>query len=246
MSGIGKCLIFGLARMEVCMCNVLIADDEKDIIKLLRIYIENDDITVHEAYDGKMAYKLLKNMEIDLVLVDIMMPYINGFELIKKIRSEIHIPIIIISAKVETTDKIFGLDLGAVDYITKPFDPLEVAARVRAALRRKVPRVSEGIELKTQKNNILNVRNLSLNLDECMLYKEGRTIVLTSVEYKILKLFIENPGRVFTKEQIYEIGWGELFAVDDNTIRVSISKLRDKVGAENITTIRGLGYRLEK
>lgn len=228
------------------MYNILIADDEKDIIKLLRLYIETDDVTVYEAYDGEMAYKLLKNMDIDLALVDIMMPYMNGLELIKKIRKELYIPIIIISAKVETTDKIFGLDLGADDYITKPFDPLEVAARVRAAIRRKAPGSFDKIDLRARENSIISVRNLSLHLDECMLYKEGKTITLTSVEYRILKLFIENPGRVFTKEQIYETGWGELFAVDDNTIRVSISKLRDKVGAENITTIRGLGYRLEK
>lgn len=228
------------------MCNILIADDEKDIIKLLRLYIESAEVTVYEAYDGEMAYQLLKNVKIDLALVDIMMPYMNGFELIKKIRQELDIPMIIISAKVESTDKIFGLDLGADDYITKPFDPLELAARVRAALRRKVRRGFDTIDLGAQENSIISVRNLSLNLDECMLYKGEETITLTSVEFKIVKLFMENPGRVFTKEQIYEAGWGELFAVEDNTIRVSISKLRDKIGAENITTIRGLGYRLEK
>lgn len=223
------------------MNNILIADDEKDIIKLLRLYLEKDDVTIYEAYDGAMAYKILKNKNIDLALVDIMMPYMNGFELIKKIRQELDISIIIISAKVEATDKIFGLDLGADDYITKPFDPLEVAARVRARLRK-----IDKTESRAQENGVISVRNLSLNLDECMLYKDGDAITLTSVEYKILKLFTENPGRVFTKEQIYETGWGEHFAVDDNTIRVSISKLRDKVGASNITTIRGLEYRLEK
>ena len=228
------------------MYNILIADDEKDIIKLLRFYLEKDDVTIYEAYDGAMAYQILKNNDIDLALVDIMMPYMNGFELIKKIRQESDISIIIISAKVETTDKIFGLDLGADDYITKPFDPLEVAARVRARLRRKNLTGFGKAESRAQENGVISVRNLSLNLVECMLYKDGDAITLTSVEYKVLKLFIENPGRVFTKEQIYETGWGEHFAVDDNTIRVSISKLRDKVGASNITTIRGLGYRLEK
>jgi len=228
------------------MNNILITDDEKDIIKLLRLYLENDDVTIYEAYDGVMAYKILKNTHIDLALVDIMMPYMNGFELIKKIRQELDISIMIISAKVETTDRIFGLDLGADDYITKPFDPLEVAARVRARLRSKNLTGFGKTESRVQENSVISVRNLSLNLDECLLYMDGVAIILTSVEYKILKLFIENPGRVFTKEQIYETGWGEHFAVDDNTIRVSISKLRDKVGASNITTIRGLGYRLEK
>lgn len=223
------------------MYNILITDDEKDIIKLLRLYLEKDDVTIYEASDGAMAYQLLKKTKIDLALVDIMMPTMNGFELIKKIRQEMDVPILIISAKVDTTDKIFGLDLGADDYITKPFDPLEVAARVRARLRRY-----DINTLRKQETCVITVRNLSLNLDECLLYKDAEAILLTSVEYKILKLFMENPGRVFTKEQIYETGWNEQFAVDDNTIRVSISKLRDKVGADNIATIRGLGYRLEK
>lgn len=233
-------------RWEPSMNNILIADDEKDIIKLLRLYLEKDDVTVYEAYDGEMAYMIMKNYEIDLALLDIMMPYMNGFELIKKIRQDSEIPIMIISAKVETSDKIFGFDLGADDYITKPFDPLEVAARVRARLRRINLNELDKSESIAQENDTIRVRNLSLHLAECMLYKDEDAIILTSVEYKILKLFMENPGRVYTKEQIYESGWRESFVVGDNTIRVAISKLRDKVGAENIITIRGLGYRLEK
>lgn len=231
-------------RMGDRMNHILIADDEKDIIKLLRLYLESEDVKVYEAYDGVMAYDILKTKDINLALVDIMMPYMNGFELIKKIRQELDIPILIISAKVDTTDKIFGLDLGADDYITKPFDPLEVVARVRAGLRRKD--MTKVIHTESREKEVIKVRNLSLNLNECLLYKEEEVITLTSVEFKILNLFMSHPGRVFTKEQIYETGWQEQYAVDDNTIRVSISKLRDKVGAENIRTIRGLGYRLEK
>lgn len=223
------------------MNNILIADDEKDIIKLLRLYLEKDDVTIYEAYDGEMAHMILQHYVIDLAILDIMMPRMNGFELTKKIRQDYNIPIMIISAKIETADKIQGLDLGADDYITKPFDPLEVAARVRAVLRRR-----SGSNEMAEENESIIVRNLTLNLTECVLYKDGREISLTSVEFKVLRLFMEKPGRVFTKEQIYEAGWSESYAVDDNTIRVAISKLRDKVGEDQIKTLRGLGYRMEK
>lgn len=223
------------------MSNILIADDEKDIIKLLRLYLEQDDVTVYEAYDGEMAYMILKDYDIDLALLDIMMPKMNGFELTKKVRQECNVPIMIISAKVDIADKILGLDLGADDYITKPFDPLEVAARVRARLRR-----GSGSANPKEHGEELLVQDLTLNLNECRLYRSSEMIELTSVEFRVLKLFMENPGRVFTKEQIYEAGWEDRYAVDDNTIRVAISKLRDKVGEDRIRTIRGLGYRLEK
>lgn len=223
------------------MNNILIADDEKDIIKLLRLYLEKDDVTIYEAYDGEMAHMILQHYVIDLAILDIMMPRMNGFELTKKIRQDYNIPIMIISAKIETADKIQGLDLGADDYITKPFDPLEAAARVRAVLRRR-----SGSNEMAEENESIIVRNLTLNLTECVLYKDGREISLTSVEFKVLRLFMEKPGRVFTKEQIYEAGWSESYAVDDNTIRVAISKLRDKVGEDQIKTLRGLGYRMEK
>lgn len=224
------------------MYKILIADDEKEIIKLLCLYLEKDDIKIYKAYDGATAMHVLDEEEIDLAIIDIMMPRINGFELIKKIRVANNIPIMIISAKVETADKIFGLELGADDYITKPFDPMEVVARVKANLRRFY-------NLNQKKNeNIteIKVRDLILDTSQCVLYKENNKIDLTSVEYKVLKLFMESPGRVFTKEQIFESGWGEEYVVDDNTIRVCISKLRNKVGEEEIKTIRGLGYRLEK
>lgn len=224
------------------MFNILIADDEKDIIKLLRLYLEKDYIKVFEAYDGEMALRLLNEQNIDLVIVDIMMPRINGFELIKKIRVDSNLPIMILSAKTEIPDKIFGLEIGADDYITKPFDALEVTARVKANLRRFYNLNSDN---KPPKIEII-VRNLVLDTEQCVLFRDDERIDLTSVEYKLLKLFMESPGRVFTKEQIFETAWGEDYIVDDNVIRVSISKLRDKIGDGNITTIRGLGYRLER
>lgn len=223
------------------MYKILIADDEKDIIKLLRLYLEKDDIKIYEAYDGIAAIDLLNQHEIDLAIVDIMMPKMNGFELIKKIRKANNIPIMILSAKVETSDKVFGLELGADDYITKPFEPMEVVARVKANLRR----FYNLNQLKINQNSEIKVRDLTLDTNQCVLFKGEKKIILTSVEYKLLTLFMLSPGRVFTKEQIFEFCWGEMYVVDDNTIRVCISKLRNKIGEGEIKSIRGLGYRLE-
>lgn len=223
------------------MYRVLIVDDEKEIRTLLRLYLEKDNISVIEAEDGVNALELFDEYKFDLALIDIMMPGINGFELLKKIRKKINIPVIIISARIQSSDKIFGLELGADDYITKPFDALEVAARVKAGLRRFYE-LGAGGEIG---NLTINVQNLTLDLHECVVYLDGDRIELSSVEFRILKLLMGQPGRIFTKEQIYEAGWTEQ-VVDDNSIRVAISKLRDKVGKENIKTIRGLGYRMEK
>ncbi len=209
------------------MHRILIADDEKEIIKLLRLYLEKDHIKVTEAYDGAQAYKLSLENSFDLAIIDIMMPKLNGFELIKKIREKSNIPIMILSAKVQTSDKIFGLEIGADDYITKPFDAMEVVARVYANLRRFH-------QLGATQNvcEKLSVQNLTLDTGECVIYRDKQRIDLTSGEYKLLQMFMSSPGRVYTKEQIYQAGWGGELIVDDNTIRVAISKLRDKIGEE--------------
>lgn len=222
------------------MANILIADDEKDIIKLLRIFLEKEKINVYEAYDGEMAYMILKNYNIDIALIDIMMPRMNGYELIKKVRDTMDIPIIVISARVELSDRVLGLDLGADDYITKPFEVLEVVAKVKARIRRMNKNESHS------KDAIISVGELSLNVKECTVCKAGKTIELTKVEFLVLKMFMSTPGRVYTKEQIYETGWGNEYIVDDNTIRVIISRIREKIGDQYIKTIRGLGYRFEK
>lgn len=222
------------------MPNILIADDEKDIIKLLRLYLEKEEVRIFEAWDGEAAFEILKKNEIDLALVDIMMPKINGYELIKRIRRIREIPIIVLSAKIQTSEKILGLDLGADDYITKPFDPLEVAARVRVQLRR-----GEKVDASIVQQRI-KVGHLELDIEACTIKKGEEISDLTKTELLLAQLFMGNPGRVFTKEQIYEAGWQEAYVVDDNTIRVTINKLRDKLGRETITTIRGLGYRMER
>lgn len=223
------------------MANILIADDEKEIVRLLRIYIEANGNNVFEANDGDAALRILEAESIDLAIVDIMMPLKNGYEIIKYIRKDSNIPILVISAKVELPDRVFGIDLGADDYITKPFEPLEVAAKVRAHLRRA------GVQGVVEKEkNQIEVGSLVLNCDECVVINDGITIELTKAEYKVLELFMQHPRRVFTKEQIYEYAWENEYAVDDNTIRVIISRLRDRIGNDTIKTIRGLGYRLER
>lgn len=217
--------------------NILIADDEIEIIEFLRLYLEKDGYNVTEAHDGQEALFKLMNEKIDLAIIDIMMPKLNGYEVIKKTRQTKNMPLILLSAKGESMDKVLGLGIGADDYITKPCDPLEVVARVEACLRRYNHQA-------IPKKNLLVVDELQLDLDECLLIKKGQIVDLTSIEFKILKLFMESPGRVFTKKQIYEAGWGDDYFVDDNNIMVYISKIREKIGASYIKTIRGLGYKM--
>lgn len=218
--------------------NVLIADDEKEIISVLRLFLEKEDINVYEAYDGEMACMIVKNYDIDLAVLDIMMPRMNGFEVLKKIRQDMDIPVMILSARVQLDDKVLGLDLGADDYITKPFEPLEVAARVRANLRRHSRKPG------TQ-GNVITYKDLTLDMDKCVLSIGNETADLTKTELAMMEMFMKAPGRVFTRDQLCEKGWDDGF-VDDNTIRVAVSRLRDKIGGERIKTIRGLGYRLEE
>lgn len=223
------------------MSKILIADDEKEIVKLLKIYLESDSINVLEANNGMQALDILAKHDIDLALVDIMMPKIDGYQVIKKIRQmDKYIPVMVISAKVTLSDRVLGIDLGADDYITKPFEPLEVAAKVKAQLRRLNVTAAA-----PEAKSVITVGDMTLDLDECTFTKDGEVTELTKAELKVLELLMSRPKRVFTKEQIYESAWYNDGAVDDNTIRVIISRLRDKVGAEHIKTIRGLGYRFE-
>ena len=221
---------------------VLVADDEKEIRSLIRIYLEKDGYEVMEAADGLKVLELAKCA--DILLLDIMMPHADGITVLQQIRDISNIPIIIISARTAYCDRILGLDLGADDYIVKPFDPMEVSARVAANLRRfyKLGR-------QTEKDQILQVKDLELDKDACLLRQNNVEIPLTSVEFHIMKMFMEHPGRVFTRQNIYMAGWEEERIVDDNSIMVCISKLRTKLndpGSKYISTIRGLGYRFEK
>ena len=222
---------------------ILVADDEKEIRELLRLYLENSGYRIIEAEDGQQALDILRNNKIDLCLLDIMMPKVDGYRVLQEIRRENNIPVIILSAKSADSEKILGLNLGADDYMGKPFNPLETVARVNSNIRRFY---SLGT---SPTSEVIKVKDLELDIDACEFRKNGEVIELTSVEYRIMELFMKSPGKVFTKQQIYEYGWGESFIVADNNIMVCISKLRDKLdedASKYIKTIRGLGYRLEK
>ncbi|ADL51257.1 response regulator transcription factor [Clostridium cellulovorans] len=228
---------------------ILIAEDDKDIIDLLKLYLENEKFQVLSAINGEEALEIVENNEIHLAILDIMMPKLNGFELTKKIREISNMPILILSAKNLDSDKILGLDLGADDYLTKPFNPLEIIARVKSSIRRCYNLKAD--EVASEKENILTVGELSLNTESFMLTKGGNEISITPTEYRILALLMKSPGRVYTKMQIYELIKGEYFESDENTIMVHISKLRDKIEDDSknplyIKTIRGLGYKIEK
>jgi DNA-binding response OmpR family regulator len=223
---------------------ILIADDEKEIRDLLRLYLENEDYKIVEAADGMETMAVIKEKNPDLCLLDIMMPGKDGLSVLKEIRKESNIPVIIISARTADAERILGLDLGADDYIPKPFNPLEVVARVKSNLRRYM-------NLGSAKNisETFTVKDLTLDTDSCLLTKGGVPIDLTSVEYKIMEMFMRYPGKVFTKQQIYENAWDEEYVVADNNIMVCISKLRTKLDedpSKYIKTLRGLGYRMDK
>ncbi|MBR5386777.1 MAG: response regulator transcription factor [Clostridiales bacterium] len=226
---------------------VLVADDEKEIRNLLRLYLENESFEVVEAQDGPGTLEAVRINKPDICLLDIMMPGIDGLQVMKKIREESNIPIIIISARTADAERILGLNLGADDYIPKPFNPLEVVARVKSQMRRFT---DLGSAVTVAHKEDLKVKDLTLDTDSCVLTKDDETIELTPVEFKIMELFMQSPGKVFTKQQIYEYAWGDDFIVADNNIMVSISKLRTKLDEEDpsryIKTLRGLGYRMDK
>ena len=225
---------------------ILIADDEAEIRDLLRLYLEKDGYSVWEASDGTEALAVLKREKIDLAVLDIMMPSPDGYRVLQNIRKTANIPVILLSARSGDSDKILGLDLGADDYITKPFVPLEAVARIHSNLRRFYE--LGGGKSRKSEDGILETNSLRLDLKSCLLYRNGEKIALTSVEFRIMKLLMENPGRVFTKQQLFEQGWEESYMLSDNNVMVCISKLRAKLdwdGREYIRTIRGLGYRLE-
>ncbi|MDE5866218.1 MAG: response regulator transcription factor, partial [Lachnospiraceae bacterium] len=217
---------------------ILIADDEPEIRDLLRLYLEKDGYEVIEAANGAEALSMLQNTAsqeskaaaegIDLVILDIMMPGIDGYRVLRNIRENNNIPVIILSARSADADKILGLDLGADDYITKPFQPLEAVARVNSNIRRFYA-LGAGKQKTVEE---LSVQDLTLDLQSCLLRQGDRVIELTSVEFKIMRLFMENPGRVFTKQQLFEQGWGDDYLMSDNNIMVCISKLRAKLSED--------------
>ena len=221
--------------------SILIAEDDDDIRSLLRLYLGGEGYRVLEAPDGAAALRLAREESPDMAVLDVMMPEMNGFELTQALRKYSDIPILILSAKSQDNDKILGLNLGADDYIAKPFNPVEIVARVKAQLRRA----------NCTTGSTLTVRDLTLDTASFQLWKDGRQILLTPMEYKILAMLMRSPGRIFTKIQLYEGAIGTYFEGDDNTMMVHISKLREKIeddpkNPRYIITVRGLGYKIEK
>lgn len=226
---------------------ILIADDEVEILETLDIYLEKEGYEVFKAEDGLSAWKLVQTKEIDLAIIDIMMPIIDGYKLIKMIRENYNIPVIMLSAKNQDSDKILGLGLGADDYVSKPFNPLEVIARTNAQIRRFYD-----LNIGNDKSkSIISVGDIEFDSYNSTVKRNNNEVVLTSVEFKILKVLMENAGRILTKKEIYESVWEDHFLGDDNIIMVHMSNLRDKIEEDSrkpryIKTVRGLGYKFEK
>jgi DNA-binding response OmpR family regulator len=228
--------------------NILIVDDDKDIRNMIKIYLKNENYNVFTAENGEEAIKITDNNKIDLIILDIMMPQMNGTETCMKIREKHKMPIICLTAKTEDQDKITGLSAGGDDYITKPFNPLELIARVKANIRRV--RVFDNIQDK-EDNNKIQIENLTIDKDNHQVFIEDREVHLTKTEFEILRLLAENKGKVFSIEKIYNRVWQDEFFVTDNTVTVHIRKLREKLGDDYknpkyIKTIWGVGYKVEK
>lgn len=229
---------------------ILIAEDDADIVGVLKLYLENQGYEVFSARNGKIAAQMLEKEPADLGIFDIMMPEMNGYELIREVRKTSDMPIIVLSAKQEDADKIIGLDLGADDYLIKPFNPLEVVARVRAQLRRYY-RMGQRKDPAASSSTLAS-GDLRIDLQSLTLYKKSEEISLTPTELKILICLMKQPGHVFTKIQLYKYLTGSSFVSgDDNSLMVHISNLREKIEddprhPQYLLTVRGLGYKFKK
>lgn len=225
---------------------ILIAEDERDIRELIEIHLMKDGYDVMTAKDGIEALEMFNSEPIDLAVLDVNMPRLNGFKLLNKIRGESKIPVILLTARGSDEDKILGLGLGADDYLTKPISMVELVARIKAHFRRNY----EYIEPKIEEKKILESGDLLIDLEQYAAFKKGELLDLNAKEIKLLIYFMKNMGKVFTKKQIYEEVWDDYYYGDNNTIMVYISRLRSKIEDEKdepryIKTIRGIGYRFE-
>ena len=230
------------------MAKILVCDDDKEIVKAIEIYLTQDGHQVLEAYDGIEAVEILKKESVDLLIMDIMMPRMDGIRATLKIREEHNIPIIILSAKSEDADKILGLNIGADDYITKPFNPLELVARVKSHLRRYMQLGSTAIK---ENEAIYTVGGLAINDDLKEVTVDGEPVKLTPIEYNILLLLVKHQGKVFSIDQIYENIWNENAVGVDNTVAVHIRHIREKIEINPkepryLKVVWGVGYKIEK
>lgn len=233
---------------------ILIVDDEKEIRDLIEIYLKGEGYRTIKAENGEEALNILKTEEVDLIVLDIMMPKVNGIEACMKIREEREMPIIMLSAKSEDLDKILGLNTGADDYLTKPFNPLELIARIKSQLRRyKKFNVRNEIQIvdKREIGNVIEIDDLIINLETHEVWKDEVEIKLTPTEFDILVVLAQNRGKVFSIENIYNSVWKQEFMKSDNTVMVHIRKVREKIEDDPrkpkfIKTVWGVGYKIEK
>ena len=229
------------------MANILVCDDDKEIVDAIEIYLSQDGYRIIKAYDGEQAMEIMKREDIQLLIIDVMMPRLDGIRATLKIREYSSIPIIILSAKSEDTDKILGLNIGADDYITKPFNPLELAARVKSNLRRYTSLGS----LNKENKAIYQVGGLVINDDTKQVTVDDEPVKMTPIEYNILLLMMKNQGRVFSIDQIYENIWNEDAIGADNTVAVHIRHIREKIEINPkepryLKVVWGVGYKIDK
>ena len=229
------------------MYNVLVCDDDREIVEAIEIYLSQEGYKVLKAYDGEEALKVLDREKVDLLIIDVMMPKLDGIRATLKIREKKNMPIIILSAKSEDADKILGLNVGADDYMTKPFNPLELTARVKSQLRRYT---QLGSTIDKSNQAVYAVGGLSIDDEQKEVTVDGEPVRLTPIEYKILLLLAKNPGRVFSSEEIYERVWQEK-AINTDTIMVHVRNIRDKIEInprepKYLKVVWGVGYKMEK
>lgn len=227
------------------MYNILICDDEKDIVNALKIYLSNEDYIVLAAYNGRQALDIIRENDIHLVVMDIMMPQMDGISALTKIREEYNIPVILLSAKSEDTDKILGLNMGADDYITKPFNPVELQARVRSRLRRYTK-----LGGKVVNDDRLTIGGITLDDKSKTVTCDGEPVSLTPTEFDILRLLMHNPGQVFSPKEIYAKVWNDAPYGAENTVVVHIRHLREKLEINPaepryLKVVWGHGYKME-
>ena len=220
---------------------ILVVDDEKLLVKGMRFNLENEGYEVETAYDGKTAVELARNGSFDLIILDVMMPEMDGLETCMHIREFSDVPVIMLTARSEDTDKLMGFEYGADDYVTKPFNILELKARIRALLRRS------GSAAAAKKSSLLTCGELSLDTEQRLAMKKGEVVELTAKEYQLMELFMNNPRRVYSREMLMDTVWGYTYAGDFRTVDVHIRRLREKLETnpaepEYIMTKWGVGY----
>lgn len=229
---------------------ILVVDDEEEIADLLEVYLKSNGYTVYKFYSGTQALQCIEEVELDLAVLDIMLPDIDGIHICRKIREQYYFPIIMLTAKVEDTDKITGLTVGADDYITKPFNPLEVVARVKTQLRRYM-HYNQSAQGRAIEGNEYDIRGLRINRENhtCFLYE--KELALTPIEFSILWYLCEHQGTVVASEELFEAVWGEKYLDQNNTVMSHIGRLREKMkeparNPQFIKTVWGVGYTIEK